>query len=208
MKAKILIGLLMSVSGVVMTVFPQADSQPQKQRSESFSALAYLPAGAGPRMVGPGANANVTIYIKRYSTDAEAQQLAQALLNGGQEELVKAMEKMKAIGKVELTGRVGFFDLKFIRSRPMDEGGRRILAACDRPIQFLEAYHSGRSMDYKIGIVELDLKEKAEHGGKKIKEEGEGSLIYAAKIKVIEGNKVEIENFGVEPAKLMGVRKL
>ena len=208
MKAKIFIVLCLLVSCPVMSGFSQSSSQEQKQKSETFSALAVLPAGAGPRMVAPGANTTISIYIKRYSTDAEAQELAQALLSGGQDAVVKAMEKMKAIGKVSLTGRVGFFDLKFIRSRPLDEGGRRIVAACDRPIQFLEAYNSGRSTDYKIGILELELKEKAEDGGKKIKEEGEGMLIYAAKVKVIEGKKVEIENYGIEPAKLMGVRKL
>ncbi|MCI0660439.1 MAG: hypothetical protein L0220_05135 [Acidobacteria bacterium] len=207
MKTKIFGVLCLLFAGIVLTAVLQAASKTQKGGSETFSALAYLPAGAGPRMVAPGASVNVTIYINRYSTDAEAKQLAQALLSGGQDAVVKALEKMKTIGKVTTTGRVGFFDLKFIRTRPLDEGGRRIIAACDRPIQFLEAYNSGRSMDYKIGIVELILKDKGEHDGKK-KEEGEGMLIYAAKVKVIEGNKIEIENYGVEPAKLMGVRKL
>ena len=204
MKMKFLAALFLLVSGIVMILVFSADSK-QEDRPESFSAMAYLSAGAGVRMVGPGASRNVTIYIDSYSTDEDAQRLAQALLSGGQDALVKAMEKMKAIGKVEVTGRVGFFDLKFIRQRPMHESGRRIIAACDRPIQFLEASNAGRSMDYKIGIVELDMQEK-EDGGKI--EEGEGALIYAAKIKVIEGQKIEIENYGVEPAKLMGIRKL
>lgn len=38
------------------------------------------------------------------------------------------------------------------------------------------------------------------------KEEGAGELIYAAKVK-LDGKKVEIENYGVEPARLQGVRK-
>ena len=37
--------------------------------------------------------------------------------------------------------------------------------------------------------------------------EGEGALIYAAKVTVLEGNRVEIENYGIDPVKLMGVRK-
>lgn len=198
----------LSVFGLAMTAFSQKESKQQKPKSEIFSALAYLPTGAGPRMVGAGGTMNLTIHIKRYSTDAEAQQLAQTLVSGGQDAVVKSLEKMNEIGKVEMVGRVGFFDLKFIRSRPLKEGGRRIIAACDRPIQFLEAYVSGRSTDYQVGIVELELKEKSEHGGKKIKEEGEGVLIYAANVKVIDGHRVEIESYGVEPARLMGVRKL
>ena len=33
-------------------------------------------------------------------------------------------------------------------------------------------------------------------------------LIFAAKVKVLEGNKVEVENYGVQPVQLKGVRKL
>ena len=42
---------------------------------------------------------------------------------------------------------------------------------------------------------------------KKGKEEGEGELIFAAKVTVLDGNKVEVENYGIDPVKLMGVRK-
>ena len=31
--------------------------------------------------------------------------------------------------------------------------------------------------------------------------------IYAAKVTVLEGNKVEVENYGIDPVKLKGVRK-
>jgi len=205
MRRKYLGASVLLVFGILMIL--SADSKPQEDQRETFSAMAYLPSITEVRMVAPSANRNVTIYIESYSPDEDAQRLEQALLSGGQDALVKAMERMATIGKVELTGRGGFFDLKFIRSKPMDGGGRRIIAACDRPIQFLESYEADGSVDYKIGIVEFDLKEKIEQGGKKI-EEGEGALIYAAKIKIIEDKKIEIENYGVEPAKLMGIRKL
>src|SRR6185503_2174280 len=130
---------------------------------------------------GDGATANVDIYINAYSTDADAQQLAQTLLQNGPEAAHKALEKMKAIGRVSLTGRIGFFDLKLVRSRPQPEGGRLITGVSDRPIGFLEAYYSGRSMDYDYGILQLELKPNT-HG----REEGEGTLIYAAMIKVKE----------------------
>jgi len=204
MRTKFLAALFLLISGIVMIL--SADSKPQEDQHETFSALAYLPSGAGVRMVAPSANRNVTIYIESYSTDEDAQRLEQALLKGGQDALVKAMEKMETIGKIELTGRDGFFDLKFIRSKPSNEGGRRIIAACDRPIH-LNAYDADRSVDYKIGIVEMDLKEKIEQGGKKI-EEGEGALINTGKIRISEDKKIEIENYSVEPAKLIGIRKL
>jgi hypothetical protein len=110
-------------------------------------------------------------------------------------------DTFSAIGKVTAQRRLGFFDLKLIRSRPI-EGGRRIVGVCDRPIGFLEAYYSGRSLDNKFGIVILDLKQD-----KKGKEQGVGELIYAATVTVLEGNKVDVENLGIDPVKLLGVRK-
>jgi hypothetical protein len=172
-----------------------------KPKSSTFSAMAYLPSGAGMRMVGAGATANLKIYIKQYTSDAEAQQYAKILLGQGPDQLLDALQKADSIGKVSLQNRVGFFDLKLIRSRPI-AGGRRVVGICDRPIGFLEAYYSGRSMDNQFGILIMDLKTD-----QKGKEKGEGQLIYAAKIKVLEGNKVEVENYGIEPVRLMGVRK-
>jgi hypothetical protein len=62
-------------------------------RAEAFSAMAYLPTGAGMRMVGAGATANLTIYVEKYTSDEEAQQYAQTLLQQGPDELLKALEK-------------------------------------------------------------------------------------------------------------------
>jgi hypothetical protein len=152
-------------------------------------------------MIGAGATANLNIYLKSYTTDAEAKEYAALLLDGGSDALLKGLEKAKSIGKVSLSGRVGTFDLKLIRSRPT-KSGRRIVGVCDRPIQFLEAYAGSRSMDYTFGIMILDLKTKSNG-----KEEGVGQLIYAAKVKVLQGNRVEVENYGVEPVRLQGVRK-
>lgn len=167
---------------------------------EQFSALLFLPAGAGMRGVGAGATANINVYINSYTPDDETQDLAKVLLEGGSDALLKRLEKAKSIGKVQLVRKVGFFDLKLIRSRPI-EGGRRIIGVCDRPIQFLEAYVGGRSTDYTFGIVILDVKPN-----KKGREEGVGQLIYAAKVKV-DGRTVEVENYGIEPARLQGVRR-
>jgi hypothetical protein len=172
-----------------------------KTKAEAFSAMAYLPSGAGRAMIGAGATANLTINVERYSTDDEAKQYAQTLLEKGPDELLKNLQEAKSIGSVQMQRRMGFFELKFIRSRPT-ETGRRVVGVCDRPIGFLEGYFSGRSLDNKFGIVIIDLKTN-----KKGKEEGEGELIYAAKVTVLESNKVEVENYGVDPVKLMGVRQ-
>jgi len=201
MKRTLLWVMAALVVAVLFTMVSQPPNVDAKPKGDSFSATAYLPAGAGPRMLGAGATANLTIYLERYTTDEEAKQYAATLLEKGPDELLKALEHAPAIGKVTMQRRLGFFDLKLIRSHPTEQG-RRIVGVCDRPIGFLEAYFSGRSMDNKFGIVIIDLKTN-----QKGKEEGSGALIYAAKVTVLEGNKVEVENYGIDPVKLMAVRK-
>jgi len=203
MRRNKLIALCSATCLVFVLAIPErlTNAAATNKDGEQFSALAYLPSGAGMRGVGAGATANVNIYINSYTPDAEAKVFAATLLEKGPDDLLKKLEDAKTIGKVSLSGRVGFFDLKLIRSRPMQDG-RRIVGVCDRPIGFLEAYVSGRSVDNKFGILILDLKTND-----KGKEEGVGQLIYAAKVKVLEGNKVEVENYGIDPVKMLGVRK-
>jgi hypothetical protein len=202
MKAKAFVGcclLAVLALGISMPAPAQDEPQPKK---EKFSALAYMPHGAGPAMVGAGARVNVDLYVQSYTTDAEAKSMAGALLEGGPDALLKALEKKKSIGKITLTGRVGFYDLKLIRSH-RTENGRRIYAVGDRPVGFLEVYVNNRSRDYPFGILQLDLKKNS-----KGREEGEGALIYAAKIKVLDGKSIDIESYGIDAIRLMGVRKL
>ncbi len=179
-----------------------APQDPPKPKKEKFGALAYLPSGAGPAMVGAGARANVDLYINSYTSDAEAKRMAGLLLESGPDALLKALEKAKSIGKITLSGRVGFYDLKLIRSHRTPEG-RRIYALGDRPIGFLEVYGGTRSQDYPFGVLQADLKTKSNG-----KEEGEGTLIYSAKIKVLDGNQIDVETYGIAPIRLMALRKL
>jgi len=127
--------------------------------------------------------------------------LAALFLEGGQDALVDALEKLKPIGKAQLSHRVGFFDLKLVRSRKTPTG-RRVIAVSDRPIGFLEAYNSSRSTDYKLGIIVMDLK-----FNKKGKEVGEGQLIYAAKVKINKKGQLEIEYLGIDPMPLRNIRR-
>jgi len=163
-------------------------------KEETLSALAQLPVA--------GTTMNVRIYIEAYSDPQEAQQLHGVLMDGGPSALLKALKKMKPIGRIEQEGTVGFYDFKLIVSKPTPDG-RHIYAVTDRPIGFLEAYAGSRSVDYPFGILELDLK-----ADKKGKERGEGSLIYAAQIKVLDGDKVDIENLTFAPIRLLGVQQL
>jgi len=202
MRLTILIACFVLASCALGVSFAMPVQEKSKPRKEKFGALAYLPSGAGPAMVGAGARVNVDLFVNSYTSDEEAKSMAAVLVQAGPDALLKALEKAKSIGKITLTGRVGFYDLKLIRSHRTPEG-RRIYAVGDRPVGFLEAYAMNRSMDYPFGILQIDLKTK-DNG----KEEGEGALIYSAKIKVLEGNSIDVESYGIAPIRLLGVRKL
>ena len=194
--AKKAIALLFGMCCLAVTAFSQTAEQPKPPpapKPEHFSAVASLPRA---RTV----TAWVDVRVSRYSSNARTQQMANALAEGGQDQLVKALEKAKTIGHVSLSSRVGAFDLKLIRTRKTPTG-RRITGVSDRPIGFLEAYAGSRSSDYQVGILVIDLKRD-----KKGKEVGEGMLIYASKVKIEKG-KLEIEYVGMEPIRLGNVRK-
>jgi hypothetical protein len=200
MKARFFIVSLLLVV-LALSLSGPAPAQEEKQKSEKFSALAHMPHGAGPAMVGSGARMNVDLWVNSYTSDAEAKSMAGALMEGGPDALLKLLEKAKTIGKIRLTGRAGFYDFKLIRSH-QTENGRRIYAVGDRPIGFLEMYAGNRSLDYPFGILQLELKKNS-----KGREEGTGALLYSAKIKVLEGNSIDVESYGIGPIQLLGVRK-
>lgn len=201
MRATILLAccVLISCALSVPTLAPAQEKS--KSRKEKFWALAYMPSGAGPAMVGAGLRVNVDLYVDAYTSDDEAKSMASLLLNAGPDALLKVLEKSKTIGKIRLSGRTGFYNLKLIRSHRTPTG-RRIYAVGDRPVGFLEAYASNRSLDYPFGILQLELKTD-----EKGKEEGEGALLYSAKIKVLDGKSIDVESYGVGPIRLMGVKK-
>jgi hypothetical protein len=194
--AKKVIALLFGMCCLAVTAFSQKAEQPKSlpaPKPEHFSAVASLPRA---RTV----TAWVDVRVSRYSSNSKTQQMADALIEGGQDQLVKTLEKAKTIGHVSLSSRVGAFDLKLIRSRKTPTG-RQIIGVSDRPIGFLEAYAGSRSKDYQVGILVIDIKRN-----KKGKEVGEGMLIYASKVK-IENGKLDIEYVGMEPIHLANVRK-
>ena len=190
------IALLFGMCCLATAAFSQTAEQPKPlpgPKPEHFSAVASLPRAKT-------ATAWVDVRVSRYSSNSKTQEMANALVAGGQDELVKALEKAKTVGHISLSGRVGAFDLKLVRSRKTPTG-RRIIGVSDRPIAFLEAYAGSRSSDYQVGILVIDL--KLNKNGKEV---GEGLLIYASKVK-IENGKIDIEYVGMEPIRLANVRK-
>jgi hypothetical protein len=197
MKKKILV-LLFAICGLAATAFSQTPTPTPaakpKPKVEHFTTVAMLSRA-------PATTASwVDVRVSRYSSNSTTQRMANVLVEGGQEALVKELEQAKTIGHASLSRRVGAFDLKLIRSRKTPTG-RQIIGISDRPIGFLEAYAGNRSTDYKVGMIVLNLKTN-----KKGQEIGDGMLLYAAKVK-IENGKLDIEYLGMEPIRLTNLKK-
>ena len=135
------------------------------------------------------------LIANRYTAPNEVRELNEALGRGGQDELLKVMSKMDA-GRIQLGTGVGV-PANVIIEDPWNEGGRRLVVLYERWVQFFELRYGTRSQDYPIGYAEIFL----DRNGR-----GEGTMIPAARVKLKGGNTWEVEDFGVFPARLMGLR--
>ena len=143
-----------------------------------------------------GQNFNVTLIINEYSAPEERQVLVAAFESAGSQGLYNALNKMHAIGRIAITGTLGY-DVIYARQFPTSDGTKiRILTS--RPITFGEAWTDSRSMDYNLSALELDLSDQR---GKST-----GILLPACQFKIDKKtNELEIENYQ-NPWKLVDVQ--
>jgi len=126
---------------------------------ETIDATAF---GTGTQL---GANIGVTLNIYQYSTPADRQILIQAYEKGQNQGLVNALQKMKAVGHVEVTGTLGN-DCSYIRMIPTPTG-RKIIFVTNRWIRFGEAYYDTQSQSFNLtaGIIEINNQDKSQSTG-------------------------------------------
>ena len=116
----------------------------------------------------------------------------------GSDALLKQLRKLPRVGYIRRgDGQSIGWDLHFARERKLDDGGRQIVLATDRPISAWEAMNRPRSMDYDFTLADI----RFDGDGK-----GVGKLSVAAKIRVDDKTgAIEIEDFGSEPVRLTEV---
>jgi hypothetical protein len=102
-----------------------------------------------------GRTVDVKVTIYRYSTDDDRQLLIQAFKKGQNQGLVDALSKMKSIGRIAITGTIGF-DLSYIRLIPTPTG-RKIRFVTNRLIRFGEAYYNTQTTAYNLTAGEFDI---------------------------------------------------
>jgi hypothetical protein len=130
-----------------------------RDKYETIDATAY---GTSTQL---GANIGVTVIIYEFSTAADRQILVEAFQKGQNQGLVNALSKMKAVGRIQIPGTLGY-DLSFIRLIPTTTG-RKIRFVTNRKIAFAEAYADSQSQSFDLTAGELDVndQDKSKSGG-------------------------------------------
>ena len=147
-------------SFVVLGLFLSASTvSSSKDKNETIEATAM---GTGTQL---GANIGVTLNIYEFSTPQDRQVLVQAYEKGQNQGLVDALQKMKAVGHVEITGTVGN-DCAYIRMIPTSTG-RKIVFVTNRRIRFGEVYADTESQAFNVtaGIIEINDQDKNKSTG-------------------------------------------
>jgi hypothetical protein len=181
-------GMIAVCSGFLLLATFKVGAQDQPKR-ETIQATAMGQQRAS------GKTFNVTANIESYSTPEDQQALIDAFKAGGHDALVKTLSKMKSKGRVAITGTIGY-QIAYIRSFPT-ESGRRIRLVTDRPIQFAEAYVNGRTKDYDLSALEINLNTD--------QKQSDGTLIVAGKFKIDKNQQISFESYGSGPWRLVNI---
>lgn len=148
------------VKGILLVTLV-ATSRPgvAREKNETIDAQAF---GTGTQM---GQTIGVTLNIYDFSTPADKQILVQAYQQGQNKGLVNALQKMKAVGHVEITGTLGN-DCSYIHVIPTATG-RKIVFITNRQIRMAEAWADSNSMSFDLtaGILDLNDQDKSKSTG-------------------------------------------
>ncbi|HEV2905082.1 MAG TPA: hypothetical protein VGW32_08550 [Pyrinomonadaceae bacterium] len=151
-------------------------------------------------MVGIGGRRSVTrtftLAITGRSSNAEVGRDVALLAEAGQDALLTAIRD-RDLGHFSLGGQLGR-RLNFVTETTLANGDRKLMILFERWMDIYELRYGSRSLDYPFGYVELIV----DRNGR-----GEGTFIPAARVRFNSRNEIEVENFGIYPARLFGVRR-
>jgi hypothetical protein len=166
-------------------------------KKESFTGFA-INMNSGP------STATVDFTITRYSTDAERDQLL-AIINEEKDvyrmnqKLLSALQRLPKVGYIRTPDRLAW-DLHYARQSPLEDGGRQLVLATDRPVGFREARNQPRTMDYPFTIVQVHLDKN---------DRGEGKILAGTKIYIDKKtNNLVLENYAQQPVMFNEIKPL
>ena len=168
-------------SGLLLVLFMAAALpaiSADDRKSETIDATAM---GTSTQM---GKTVSVKVIINQFSTEEDRQVLVAAFKKGQSQGLVKALSNMKSVGRIAITGTVGY-DLSYIALIPSPTG-RKIRFATNRRIRFGEAYNNTQSTAYDLTAGEFDLNDSD-------KNKSSGILYPAAQLIINKQGQLQFE---------------
>jgi hypothetical protein len=157
------------------TVFPL---RAQDRGAEVIDAIAM---GTSTQL---GRTISVKVTIYEFSTDEDRAVLVEAYKKGQHQGLVNALSKMRAVGRIAITGTTGY-DLSYIRLIKTPNG-RKIRFAADRMIRFAEAWYDTRTRDYDLTAGEIEINDSD-------KDKSSGVLLPAAQLIINKEGQLEFQ---------------
>jgi hypothetical protein len=143
--------------------------------------------------MGRVVSVKVTIY--EYSTDEDRQILIESFKKGQNQGLVNALTKMKSVGRIAITGTVGY-DLSYIRLLPTPTG-RKIRFVTNRVLRFGEAYYNTQTTAYNLTAGEIEINDSD-------KDKSAGVLYPAAQLVINKEGQLEFQ-LNKNPWKLVNI---
>ncbi|MGA9570800.1 MAG: hypothetical protein WBS17_11980 [Candidatus Acidiferrales bacterium] len=132
--------------------------------------------------LGTVINVKVTIYD--FSTDEDRAILVDAFKKGQNEGLVNALTRMKSVGRIAITGTLGY-DLSYIRLIPTPTG-RKIRFVTNRLLRFGEHYYNTQSTAYNLTAGEIEINDSD-------KNKSAGVLYPAAQLIINKDGQLEFQ---------------
>lgn len=149
-----------------------------RDKNETIDATAY---GTSTQL---GRNVGVTVIIYEFSTPEDRQVLVDAFQKGQNQGLVNALQKMKAVGRIQIPGTLGY-DLSFIRL-VQTPTGRTIRFITNRKISFGEAFTDSQSQSFDLTAGEFQLNDQD-------KSKSTGVLYPACQFTINKDGELQIE---------------
>ena len=172
MKATVLAGIVVGVLTTVPTAFPEA----QGDAPFGNDKVTILGTALNMSNTATGANQTIRINIDRWSTPAQRTHLITTFLEkGGQDALLKELEKQPELGRFNFPGDLGpdpnnimrlGTDIRYARNFAGEDGGRRIVIITPRIIGFREEVNQPRTTDYPFSLFEMRFDAEGKGQGK------------------------------------------
>jgi hypothetical protein len=180
----LLLGVMLTISNTVLA---------QDEIYEGSTITGTIIAFSNRGRVGSRSE-TFRLIINNYTSREQVARLND-ILSSGQDKLLDAISNQSA-GRIQIGNGVGV-PANVIFAEPAANGETKITVVYQRYVGFSELRYGTRSSDYRFGYAEMYIRRNGA---------GQGTLIPAAKIRLRGDNTWEVEDFGIYPARLMGLR--